>query len=234
MKSKCLLPIRSVVFILAFVLGALVTGKAVADISSWWSVMASLINVFTIVMLVVIARKNGMTYKELINLKKGQTGEKHIGIIVLMVVVGMAGLYLAGFICYGVLPYSPPKVVEPIPLVLAILNVIVLPITTALAEDGLYLGLGVNHIKNKYLAVIVPAFFYAFQHCFIPVLWDVRYMVYRFISFLPLTVMFCIYYYKKRNPLPCMIAHVILDIATAVTILSMSVVPGLYEQLCNM
>ncbi len=234
MKSKCLLPIRSVVFILAFVLGALVTGKAVADISSWWSVMASLINVFNIVMLVVIARKNGMTYKELINLKKGQTGVKHIGIIVLMVVVGMAGLYLAGFICYGVLPYSPPKVVEPIPLVLAILNVIVLPITTALAEDGLYLGLGVNHIKNKYLAVIVPAFFYALQHCFIPVLWDARYMVYRFISFLPLTVMFCIYYYKKRNPLPCMIAHVILDLATSVTILSMSAVPGLYEQLCNM
>lgn len=234
MKSKVLLPVRSVVFILAFVLGALVTGKAVSDISNWWSIMASIINVLTIVMLVVIARRNGMTYKELINLKKGQTGVKHIGIIFLMVVVGTAGLYLAGFICYGVIPYSPPMIVAPIPLVLAVINTLILPVTTALAEDGLYLGLGVNNIKNKYLAVILPAFFYALQHCFIPVLWDVRYMVYRFIMFLPLTIMFCIYYYKKRNPLPCMIAHVILDLATAVTILSMSAVPGLYEQLCNM
>ncbi|MBQ5310925.1 MAG: CPBP family intramembrane metalloprotease [Oscillospiraceae bacterium] len=117
---------------------------------------------------------------------------------------------------------------------LAVINIFLLPVTTALAEDGLYLGGGVGHIQNKYTAVIVPAFFYALQHCFIPTLFDVRYMVYRFASFLPLTVIFCIYFRKRREPLPVMISHVILDLATAVSISVTSLIPGAYEQMSGM
>ena len=113
------------------------------------------------------------------------------------------------------------------------LNIIILPVSTALAEDGLYLGGGVSRIENKYLSVIVPAFFYALQHCFIPVIFDARYMLYRFISFLPLTVIFCIFYQKKKDPLPVMIAHAILDLATVMSILSTSVIPGVYDQMCS-
>ena len=36
-----LLPIRSVVFVLVFVIGAAVTGKAVNSISNWWSIVAT-------------------------------------------------------------------------------------------------------------------------------------------------------------------------------------------------
>lgn len=36
---------------------------------------------------------------------------------------------------------------------LATINIIVLPISTAFAEDGLYLGCGVHQIKNKYTAI---------------------------------------------------------------------------------
>jgi len=41
--------------------------------------------------------------------------------------------------------------IAPIPLWIAIINILILPISTALAEDGLYLGCGVNQIKNKYI-----------------------------------------------------------------------------------
>lgn len=37
---------------------------------------------------------------------------------------------------------------------LAVINVLLLPVTTALAEDGLYLGCGVNGIENKFGAII--------------------------------------------------------------------------------
>jgi hypothetical protein len=60
----------------------------------------------------------------------------------------------------------------PVPKVLAIINLLLLPVTTVLAEDGLYLGCGVNQIQNKHAAILVPAFFYALQHCFIPTLPD--------------------------------------------------------------
>ncbi|MBE6844376.1 MAG: CPBP family intramembrane metalloprotease [Ruminococcus sp.] len=73
-------------------------------------------------------------------------------------------------------------------------------------------------MKNKYAAVILPALFFAVQHSFIPVLFDAKYIIYRFLSFLPLTLILCWYYYKKRNSLPTMIGHGIIDVATVMQI----------------
>ena len=122
----------------------------------------------------------------------------------------------------------------PIPLWLAIINIPILPITTAFAEDGLYLGCGVNQIQNKFLAITVPALFFALQHSFIPTLFDLKYIIYRFISFLPLTLILCWYYYKKRNPLAIMVGHAIIDFATVIQILMTSSIPGFYEMMCGM
>ena len=148
--------------------------------------------------------------------------------------VGTAGMYIAGYICYRIIPYSAPMMIAPIPLFLAIINFILLPLTVSFAEDGLYLGCGVNSFKNKYLAILVPAFFYAFQHCFIPVLFDFKYIIYRFLSFLPLTIIFCIYYYKKKNPLPIMVGHTVVEMASVIMILMTSISPKIYEMMLNM
>ena len=129
---------------------------------------------------------------------------------------------------------AAPMMIAPIPLWLAIINIVVLPISTAFAEDGLYLGCGVNQIKNKYAAIVIPALLFALQHSFIPTLFDLKYMIYRFLSFLPLTIILCMNYHKKKNPVPIMVGHAIIDVATAVQILATSMIPGLYETMCNM
>ena len=202
---------------------------------SWWSIVATIVNIFTIGMLICIAKRDNQTYWELIDYHKGQTKVKQVvGITILVVVVGMVGMYLAGFLCYGVIPYAAPMMIAPIPKALAILNAFLLPMTTAFAEDGLYLGLGVNGIKNKLCAIIIPAFFFALQHSFIPVLFDTKYIIYRFLSFLPLTIILCWYYYKKRNPLPIMVGHAIIDLATVIQIIITSFVPGFYEMMSGM
>ena len=230
-----LLPIRCVIFALIFVAGAIITKQKIDDISNWWSIAASIVNIIIILMLFFIAKNNKSSYQELINYQKGKTSAKQIiGISVLVLVVGMAGMYVAGYICYGIIPYAAPMMIAPIPVGLAIINTVVLPVTTAFAEEGLYLGCGVNQIQNKFLAITIPAFFFALQHSFIPTLFDLRYMIYRFISFLPLTLILCWYYYKKRNPLPIIVGHAIIDTATALQILATSAIPGLYEMICGM
>lgn len=230
-----LLPIRCVIFLFTFVIGAAVVGKQIEEISNWWSVIASIVNVLIIVVLVFTTKKKNSNYWELINFQKGKTTWKQIvGMSAIIVVIGMVGMYLAGYICYGVIPYAAPMLIAPIPLWFAIINVVVLPISTAFAEDGLYLGCGVNTIKNKYVAIIVPALFFALQHSFIPTLYDVRYTVYRFISFLPLTIILCWWYHKNRNPLPIMVGHAVIDVATVMQILATSAIPGFYEMMCGM
>lgn len=240
MKSKnkyltWLLPFRCIAFFLIFIIGASFVNKKVDEISNWWSVIASIVNIITILILVILTKKQGSNYRELINYKKGETTVKQvISMTFTILLIGMAGMYLAGYVCYGVIPYAAPMMIAPIPLWLAIINIVVLPISIAFAEDGLYLGCGVNQIKNKYAAIVIPALLFALQHSFIPTLFDLKYMIYRFLSFLPLTIILCMNYHKKRNPVPIMVGHAIIDVATAVQILATSMIPGLYETMCNM
>ena len=233
-KLAYLLPLRCVVFVLIFLGASLVTGKALSEISNIWSVVASLVNLVTILLLFALTRKDG-GYGKLIRYEKGKATVKQILCMILLItVVGMGGMYLAGFLCYGVIPYAAPMMIAPIPLWLAIANVLVLPVTTALAEDGLYLGCGVNQIAGRHGAVLVPAFFFALQHSFIPTLPDVRYIIYRFLSFLPLTIILCRHYQKHQNPLPVLIGHAFIDVATVAQILATSAIPGFYEMMCGM
>lgn len=229
-----LLPFRCIIFFLIFIISSAVLNKSLDEISNIWSVVATVVNIITIFILILATKKNG-GYLKLINYEKGKTSVKQVILITLLVLlVGMGGMYLAGFICYGVIPYAAPMMIAPIPLWLAVINVVLLPVSTALAEDGLYLGCGVNNIENKYLAILLPAFFFALQHSFIPFLFDIRYIIYRFLSFLPLTIILCIHYHKNRNPLPIMISHAVIDIATVVQIVLTSAIPGLYDLMCSM
>ena len=234
-KLKYLLPIRSIMFILIFVIGSIITKKELNDITNWWSIVATIVNVITILVLLFVCKKMNITYKKLINYEKGKTNIKQVIVMcIITLVFASTGMYLAGFICYGKFPYAPPMMIAPIPLYLAIINFIVLPLTVSFAEDGLYLGCGVNSFKNKYLAILVPAFFYAIQHSFIPVLFDFKFIVYRFLSFLPLTIIFCYYYKKKKNPVPIMIGHAIVEIASVILVLVTSINPEIYQTWLNM
>ena len=227
---KYLLPIRSIMFILIFVVGSYITKKSLNDITNWWSIVATVVNIITILILLFVTKRIGSSYKELINYEKGKTKVKEVIIITLIVLVlASIGMNVSGLICYGVIPYMAPMMAAPIPVIFAIINFILLPLTVSFAEDGLYLGCGVNSFKNKYLAILVPAFFYALQHSFIPVLFDFKFIIYRFLCFLPLTIIFCIYYYKKKNPVPIMIGHVIVEIASVVLILVTSISPEIYQ-----
>lgn len=239
MKKKnilpMLLPVRSVMFVLTFMAASAIAGKSLEDISNIWSPAISIINIVTILLIVILAKRNGKTYADVINYQKGKTKISQVILITLMiVVVAMAGMMLAGYICYGVIPYAAPMIIAPVPKWIALVNFLILPITTAFAEDGLYLGCGVNQMKNKYAAILIPAFFFALQHCFAPTLWDLRYMAYRFLSFLPLTVILCIYYHKKRNLIPILVGHAVVDLATSSQIAATSMVDGLYEMMCSL
>jgi len=234
-KLKYLLPIRCIFFILIFVIGSIITNKELIDISYWWSIVASIVNIITILVLLFVCKRMNISYKNLINYEKGKTKVKTVIFVTLIVLVfASLGMNLAGLICYKVIPYSAPMMAAPIPVILAIINFILLPLSVSFAEDGLYLGCGVNSFKNKYLAILVPAFFYALQHSFIPTLWDVKFIIYRFISFLPLTIIFCYYYHKKKNPVPIMIGHTIVEIASVILVLVTSISPEIYQTWINM
>ena len=228
------MPLRSILFIVVFILISVIARKELKDISNTWSIVASSVNIVTIAVLLFMTKNDG-GLKKLINYEKGKTVPKQvIGMSILILCLGMGGMYLAGFLCYGIIPYAPPMMIAPIPVPLAVINLILLPVSTAIAENSIYLGCGVGTINNRYLSVILPSFFFALQHSFIPMLPDIRYMVYRFLSFLPLTIVLCIIYRKNRNPMPIMTGHAVIDLLTAGQIMATSAIPGFYDMMTNL
>lgn len=234
-KILLILPIRILLFITIFLLMIPITNKKLNELTYTWSIVCTIVNIIVIILLIIIAKMNDKTYLDIINYQKNKTKFKDILIISLIILsIGMGGMYLSGLIFYQEFPYIPIEIISPIKLFLAIINLLLLPITTALAEDGLYLGVGVNNINNKYLKIIIPGLFFALQHSFIPLLFDIKFMAYRFISFLPLTFILAYIYAKKKNPLPIIIGHALIDLCTSVTILIMSINPDIYNKLLNM
>ena len=228
-KTVALIPLRSILFIVAGLTVALVINSTLAEISKWWTTIDIVINIITITILLIVCRSKGVTYGNYINYEKGKTGTKTAIVgIVLVLVIAMVGMYGAGFIFYGEIPHFPLMMIKPLPLWLAIASILILPITTTFAEDGIYLGV-LNKTDSKAI-LLTSIFFYAAQHCFIPLIFDLRYMTYRFVSFLPATTVMCLLYRKYKNPVPLMAGHFILNIPTVVMIIATSTSPGLYEQ----
>lgn len=76
-----------------------------------------------------------------------------------MLLIGIGGMYVAGGLCYGEFPYLAPMIIVLIPPYVAILNIFILPLTTTIAEDGVYLGYGVNSFTSKWEAIFIPRIF---------------------------------------------------------------------------
>ena len=69
---------------------------------------------------------------------------------------------------------------------------------------------------NTGLAFVVVGFWWAAQHTTFPFLLDVRYLLYRTLSFLPGVLVMMFIYWRTRRLLPLIIAHWPMDIAAAI------------------
>ncbi len=231
-KIWLVLPMRCLLFFTVFSICSLITRRNLTELTHWWSILASVINVITIVILWFICKSEKKTYRELLHYGKKQGSIlKGALFIVIMLLLGIGGMYAAGGLCYGEFPYFAPMLIAPVPPYLAILNIFILPLTTTIAEDGIYLGCGVNSFTSKWAAVLLPAFFYALQHSFIPTIVDVKFITYRFLSFLPLTIWICYRYYKGASISYIMTGHWILNIATTIQIAITSFYPEAFAVL---
>lgn len=235
--SPFILPLfRSGLFIMVGLLFVRSTGKSLVQASRWWSIICTVCNIITIALLMIICRSEGITYKKLIGYEKGQSNLKYtLLIVVIMLSLGIGGMYGFGFMIYG---YVPVTMVQPIPVWLAFINAILLPLTTVFAELPLYFGYSLNKIEkitdNKMLSIVYPMFFYAIQHSFIPLLYDWKHIMFRFLSFLPLMLTLGMIYHKKRKLESLMIGHAVLDFATGFQILMTSISPALFDLMQSM
>ena len=216
---------RSLLFIAGGLVLSSVSGLTLSEASGWWSPLCIMMNLITIAVLFGICKLEGVGYKSLIAGKDEKIRVKSAVIITMvMSVLGIGGMILFSIVFYG----GPPEMLtQPLPVWIAVLNLFLLPITIVFAEMPLYFGYSFNRIKSitgsPVFSIAYVVFFYAVQHSFMPVLWDVKYVLFRFLSFLPLMIVLGIIYNRKRRLPEMMIGHGLMDFGTGIQILIASI-----------
>jgi hypothetical protein len=124
---------------------------------------------------------------------------------------------------------------QPLPIWAAIIVVILLPVTIVFSEIPFYLGYcapRINKISNnEVFSIVYPLFFYALQHSFMPSIFDFKHMLSRFLMFIPLLIFIGIWYNRKRDLLPLIAGHGLLDVFTGIQLLIVSLNPSIYEMM---
>lgn len=227
-----MLPARTILFLAvgllmagAFALGGHASPWAAAV--RWWPYQVIAANLLTFGLLRWLARREGITLMDLIGFEWAKLGRDlllSLGLLLLALVVGMAGLFGLSLLIFGTPP--PDTMFQPLPLWAAWLALLLFPLTNSLVELTAYMGYALPRLgvilRRQWPAVALAALWLSLQHVAFPLIFAPDWMLWRAFAFLPLgLVVGIVYVYLRRLP-PLLIVHFVMDLQIALSVLMAS------------
>lgn len=192
----------------------------------WWTVFGTIADIGCLLLIRHFAGKEGHTIRDLIGpirLRRGGDILRGIGCYVLAFPFFIAAGPLSSWLVYGsVLPQVNPADVyaRSLPLWGIVYSLSVWWMIWSPTEELTYQGYALPRLRalggNSWIAVSVVAFWWALQHSFMPLLLDWKYVLWRFLGFLPGVLVMIAVYARTRRLAPLIVAHWLLDISGAV------------------
>lgn len=118
-----------------------------------------------------------------------------------------------------------PLLIRPLPFWAVYASMILFPITQGLAELPTYFGYVMPRLEYQgmrpWLAITVPALMLGLQHIAVPLLFDLRFILWRGLMFLPFAFFAGIVLHWRPRLLPYMaIVHILMDLSFAMMFLN--------------
>jgi uncharacterized protein len=190
------------------------------DAGPWLPVYGTLIDAGCLALLWWLTRREGIRLFDLVGFERTRfVRDALLGLALIPVslVFIFGGGYAAGWLLYGTL--APPYFFGPLPLPAALYGVLVWPFIWGLTEQMTYNGYLVSRLqvlcRSTSLAIAVVAFAWSSQHVFMPLVFDAKFIAFRLLSPVPLSVFSTLLYLRLRRLLPFAIAHALMDGASA-------------------
>lgn len=220
-----LLPARLVLFALAQGLVALGAMAFVDDTWEaslrWWPFGVVIVNILTIAVLARLCRAEGLRYRDFVAFNREHIrSDLPLALIVaagLLVIAVVPNFVLAAWL-FGSSVAAAELFVRGMPLWASLLLLELFPATIALAELPLYFAWIMPRLEaagmRAWQAVLLPSFFAAAQHISMPLLFDVRFIAWRLLMFIPFAFALGIVLRSRPRLLPyLMVLHALLDIS---------------------
>ena len=193
----------------------------------YWLLTATLTNLISIALLVFLFRKEGKRYLDIFRYDKISL-KKDLLIFSGIVIISIPLVFLPGFFLSKLIWHSQDipaaMMFGPIDKWLVYFLLVTFPVTIAMAELATYFMYVMprltEKLKVKWLAVILPVLFLSLQHCTLPFIPDLNFIMYRALVFLPFAGLVGIsIYYRPGLFVYFAIFHGFIDVGTGIMFL---------------
>lgn len=221
-----LLGSRLVLFFIFQVLIALLTSSWHTS-EQYWLLTATLTNLVSILLLFQLFKREGRNYFNLFKINRSDFKKDIIiflGITIITIPIVFAPGYFLSLLLWNDINVPTKMMFGAIENWLVYVLLIAFPLTITFAELATYFAYIMpklkEHLKAKWLAVLLPIIFLSIQHCTLPFIPDFKFIVYRALVFLPFAILIGISIYKRPSLfIYFAILHGIMDFGTAMMFL---------------
>jgi hypothetical protein len=191
----------------------------------WWSIYGTLVDIGCLLLMTQFTRAEGIRIRDLIGkvrLRRGRDIFAGIGYYLLIFPCFLGGSILSSLLVYGSIgPHLAPGQLygRALPFWAVVYTLSLWWIIWAPTEETTYQAYVLPRLEalfeRPWIPVMVVAFWWTLQHSALPLIFDWRYIVWRFGSFAPGVFVTIMIYRKTRRLPPLIVAHWPMDIAAA-------------------
>jgi membrane protease YdiL (CAAX protease family) len=194
--------------------------------TSWWTVYGTIVDFGCLLTLFLLLRREGIQIADLLSFDKSKIGwDLLIGLGIILLVFPLSvftGYAIGSSSVYGslkpVLPAGNPMT-RILPVWAAMYSKMIWWIISASTEELIYQGYALPRLQaffgRSWPAVLLVGFGWALQHSFLPYI-NLKYAIFAFLLFFPLTIALQLIYLKVRRLFPLIIGHWGMDCISAI------------------
>jgi len=194
----------------------------------YWLLAASLTNIVSIIILISLFKREDSRFLNLFRFNRVSLRKDLLIFIGLTLILGPAAFLPNNFLSvwlWGNADIPFKMMFQPIEIWLSYILLFAFPVTITFAELATYFGYIMprleKQLKITWISILLPVLFLSIQHCTLPFIPDVKFIIYRGLVFLPFALLLGISIRYRPTLFPYFaILHGVMDFGTAILFLS--------------
>jgi len=199
--------------------------------AAWWPFVVTITNLICIVLLIRLFKVEGKRFWNIYRINRQHLKQDLLAMLGITILLGPVG-FLPN-IWLGRLLFDDPQtslelLVRPLPMWAVVISLAAFPLTQGAAELATYFSYVMPRLEahgmRPWLAISVPAFVLGFQHFAIPLVFDLPFLTWRLLMYVPFAFLVGIVLHWRPRMLPYLaIIHILMDASFAAMLLDAAI-----------
>jgi hypothetical protein len=164
--------------------------------AAWWPIGVVFANIICLLALTALLYSDGRRFRDLFRIERAHVKSDLLALLIVLLIAGPVS-YLPNVLLARWLFGDPQAVlallVRPLPLWAVVASLALFPLTQGLVELPVYFGYAMPRLEaqglRRWQAVAVPALLLGLQHAALPLLFDLRFVAWRGLMFIPFALL---------------------------------------------